>query len=153
VLGAIVSIIAGIQSAEAIKCLSGNRDDMSRELVSYDAWSGALTRVEVPRGGGRRRCDACDGLELLYLSGRGSRSTTLCGRNAVQVSPEGRGRISLPDLEARLKPLMPVESSQFMLRFTADDLQVSVFPDGRAIVKGTQDPAIARGVYSRYVGA
>ena len=157
ILGPVVSIIAGMQSVEALKYLSGNVDAMSRGLTSFDAWSGVVTRLEIPRGGGRRRCDTCDGLEFPYLSGRGSRSTVLCGRNAVQVMPQGAEPIRLAELADRLRAhpggRLQVEASRFLVRFEADGLQVAVFPDGRAIVSGTKDPAAARGVYARYVGA
>ncbi len=152
VLGPIVSVIAGIQAAEAIKFLSGNVEAMSRDLVSVDVWSGSVTRVHVPRGGGRRRCATCDGLEFAALSGRGTRTTTLCGRNAVQVRPEGRARCDLGALAERISASVPVESSPHLLRFRVEGLEISVFADGRAIVTGTQDAAVARGVYSRYVG-
>ncbi|HET6373501.1 MAG TPA: ThiF family adenylyltransferase, partial [Candidatus Polarisedimenticolia bacterium] len=153
ILGPVVTLIAGLQSMEALKYLSGNRDAMSEEMVSYDAWTQTLTRLKMPKGGGRRRCETCDGLEFAHLSGRGSRSITLCGRNSVQITPEAGGALSLTDLAARLSGLVPVQSTRFLLRFQADGLQVSVFPDGRAIVSGTKDPAAARTVYARYVGA
>ena len=152
ILGPVVSIISGLQSTEAVKYLTGNREAMSRHLVSIDAWSQIMTRVEVPRSGGRRRCQTCDGLEFTYLSGKGSRSAVICGRNAVQIMPEGAGRIVLEDLADRLSSSLVVERSRFLIRFHVDDLQVSVFPDGRAIITGTKDPSVARGVYSRFVG-
>ncbi|HEY3175116.1 MAG TPA: ThiF family adenylyltransferase [Candidatus Polarisedimenticolia bacterium] len=153
ILGPTVSFIAGLQCTEALKFLSGNREAMSRSLVSLDGWSQTMTRVEVPRSGGRRRCGTCDGLEFEYLSGKGSRSAVICGRNAVQVTPRGSGQLDLTELAGRLTASFPVERSRFLLRFTADGVQVSVFPDGRAIITGTKDPSVARGVYSRYVGA
>jgi adenylyltransferase/sulfurtransferase len=153
ILGPVVSIISGLQSIEALKHLSGNHEALSRELISIDAWTHLMTRVEVPKGGGRRRCETCDGLEFTSLSGRGSRSTTLCGRNAVQVAPAGAGGIDLEELASRLSGLVPVTRTRFLLRFETDSLLVSVFPDGRAIVTGTKDPATARGVYARYIGA
>ncbi len=156
VIGPIVSVIAGLQGAEALKYLAGRRDDMTRDLVSIDVWTGAMTRMEVPRSGGRRRCETCDGLSFEYLSGRGGRSVTLCGRNSVQVTPETHASLDLEDLAARLSRLdaggLGVVTSRFLLRFEVEDLVVSVFPDGRAIVSGTKDPAVARGVYARFVG-
>jgi adenylyltransferase/sulfurtransferase len=92
-------------------------------------------------------------MEFSYLSGRGSRSVVICGRNAVQVTPEARSALSLEDLASRLPGSVAVKSTRFMVRFDVDDLQVAVFPDGRAIITGTRDPAVARGVYARYVGA
>jgi len=153
ILGPVVSMISGLQSTEALKLLSGNRDAMSRELVSLDGWTQLMTRVEVPKSGGRRRCETCDGMEFSYLSGKGSRSVTICGRNAVQVTPESRATLSLPDLASRLSGTVSVQTTRFMVRFNVDNLQVAVFPDGRAIITGTKDPAVARGVYARYIGA
>jgi len=153
ILGPVVSIISGLQGIEALKYLSGNRESMSRELVSLDAWTQTMTRLEVPRSGGRRRCETCDGLEFSYLSGKGSRSVTICGRNAVQVTPEGRAAISLRDLASRLSGSVAVQETKFLVRFQVEDLQVAVFPDGRAIITGTKDPVVARGLYARYVGA
>ncbi len=153
ILGPVVSVIAGLQCTEALKLLSGNREAMSRELVSLDAWTHEMTRVVIPKGGGRKRCETCDGLEFTFLSGRGSRSATLCGRNAVQVAPEGRAAVNLSDLASRLSGILPVQVTRFLLRFDVDGVQVSVFPDGRAIVSGTKDPAVARGIYARYIGA
>lgn len=152
VLGPVAVIISGLQCIEALKLLSGNREAMSRELVSIDAWTLALTRVEIPRSGGRKRCETCDGMEFTFLSGKGSRSTTMCGRDAVQVTPEGRAGLSLDELATRLSGVVEVTSTRFLLRFDVDGLRVSVFPDGRAIVAGTKDPAVARSIYARYVG-
>ena len=153
ILGPVVSIIAGLQSTEALKFLTGNREAMSRHMLSIDAWTQVVTRVEMPRSGGRRRCQTCDGLEFTYLSGKGSRSAVICGRNAVQIMPEGTGKIVLADLADRLSSSLPIERSKFLIRFQVDTLQVSVFPDGRAIITGTKDPSVARGVYARFVGA
>lgn len=156
ILGPVVSVIAGLQCTEALKYLSGNVDDMSRHLVSIDAWTQVMTRLSVPRSGGRRRCDACDGLQFDYLAGRGSRSVTLCGRNAVQVAPEARAEVSLQDLASRLPSELGARATPFLLRFSVrhnqEELSVSVFTDGRAIVTGTVDPAVARSVVARYVG-
>jgi len=153
ILGPVVSIVSGLQSTEALKHLSGNHEALSRELISIDGWTQIMTRVEVPKGGGRRRCETCDGLEFSWLSGRGSRSTTLCGRNAVQVAPAGAAGLDLDELASRLKGLATVARTKFLLRFEVEDLKVSVFPDGRAIVTGTKDPATARGIYARYIGS
>ncbi len=157
ILGPVVAMIAGLQCTEALKYLTGNREAMSRELVSIDAWTQIMTRLTIPKSGARRRCETCDGLEFNFLSGRGSRSVTLCGRNAVQVTPERRAQLSLSDLASRLSGVLSVQSSRFLLRFNInlneEELGVAVFPDGRAIISGTKDPAVARTVYSRYVGA
>ncbi len=153
IIAPIVSLIASFQSAEALKHLSGRGEEMSDALLSVDAWTQVVTRVEVPKGGGRRRCATCDGMEFEYLSGKGTRPAVLCGRNAVQITPTGRGSLDLPALAERLRAAGIVETSAFLLRFTAGGCAMTIFPDGRAIVAGTQDPAAARALYARYIGA
>ncbi len=156
ILGPVVSLIAGLQCSEALKYLSGNVEAMSRHLVSIDAWTQVMTRLAVPRSGGKRRCEACDGLQFDYLAGRGSRSVTLCGRNAVQVAPEAGAPVDLAELAARLPPELGARATPFLLRFSVrhnhEELSVSVFTDGRSIVTGTVDPAVARSIVARYVG-
>ncbi len=152
IIGPVVSAIASVQAAEALKFLSGKSEAMSDALWSLDVWTQSVTRVEVPRGGGRRRCATCDGLEFEYLSGKGTRSSILCGRDAVQVMPTSRGRLDLSELAARLGAAGRVERSPFLLKFTTEGCAMTVFPDGRAIVAGTTDPATARALYARYIG-
>jgi molybdopterin/thiamine biosynthesis adenylyltransferase len=153
IIAPIVSIVASVQATEAIKYLSGRSEEMSSTLLSVDAWSQSVTRIEVPRGGGRRRCAACDGLEFEYLSGKGARSAVLCGRNAVQILPSVRGMLDLAELAGRLGGSGEVERSPFLLRFRAEGWAMTIFPDGRAIVDGTTDLAAARTLYARYVGS
>ena len=88
-----------------------------------------------------------------FLDGAGRRATTLCGRDAVQVRPTVQGAIDLGQLAARLAPIGDVRHNEHLVRFFADDVELTVFRDGRAIVKGTSDPAIARSLYARYVGS
>ena len=88
-----------------------------------------------------------------YLSGRGTRSAVVCGRNAIQIMPTESGRIDLEALAERLGATGVVERSQFLLKFDADDCSMTIFPDGRAIVAGTTDAGTARTLYSRYIGA
>ncbi len=152
ILNTTVALVSSLQCTEALKLLSGQRDLMSHDLLSVDLWTQTVTRLSVPKGGGRRRCETCDGMAFTYLSGRGSRSVSICGRNAVQITPETRQELSLADLAARLSPTIPVTATRFLVRFEVDKLTVSVFPDARAIITGTKDPAVARSLYARYVG-
>lgn len=153
ILNTTVALVASLQCTEALKLLSGHRELMSHDLLSVDLWTQAVTRLNVPQGGGRRRCQTCDGLEFTYLSGKGSRSVTICGRNAVQITPETRHDLSLTDLAARLSATLPVTATKFLVRFEVDSMNVAVFPDARAIITGTKDPAVARSIYAKYVGA
>jgi adenylyltransferase/sulfurtransferase len=153
IIGPIVGLIASVQAAEALKFLSGREEEMSDALLSVDVWTQSVNRVEVPRGGGRRRCETCDGLEFEFLSGKGTRPAVLCGRDAVQIMPSARHALDLAELAERLQGAGSVERSDFLLRFAAEGCALTVFPDGRAIVAGTSDPAIARTLYARYIGA
>jgi adenylyltransferase/sulfurtransferase len=71
----------------------------------------------------------------------------------VQIHPrESRGP-TLADLKTRLEQFGPVRGNEFLLRCTLDAHELTIFPDGRAIIKGTHDPAVARALYAKYIGA
>ena len=141
-------IVASLQTAEAMKILIG-AEEISRDLVIIDVWRGEFSRVKIGR---RADCLTCRG-EYEFLEARfGTRTTSLCGQNAVQIlNPEAAG-VSLEGLACRLKTLGEVSYSEFMLRFVVDSQEMVVFPDGRAIVKDTDDEALARGLYAKYIG-
>jgi molybdopterin-synthase adenylyltransferase len=159
VLNGIVGVIAGIASTEAIKLLLGS-EQLMRGMTWIDLWENTFDRLEVPR---QADCPTCGRGEYEYLeAGDGSgQGTTLCGRNAVQVSAArrsdvdggGAARLDLAALAERLRPVGEVAQNEFLLRLRVDGYEVTIFPDARAIVKGTDDPAVARSVYARYVGA
>ncbi|MFG0334644.1 MAG: thiazole biosynthesis adenylyltransferase ThiF, partial [Maioricimonas sp. JB049] len=100
-------------------------------------------------------CAACRDGERLWLDGtRGSHTTILCGRNAVQVAPRDRSQVILDELARRLSGSGKVTTNPFLVKLTLQDpdYELTVFKDGRAIIKGTEDIATARGVYARYIG-
>jgi molybdopterin/thiamine biosynthesis adenylyltransferase len=141
-------IIASLQTVEAIKILIGSQE-VNRYLVTIDVWNGDFRRLDIPR---RDNCLACSG-EYEFLDGKlSTKTTSLCGQNAVQVLSSGSFNISLKELSDRLKPLGEVSYSNFMLQFSTGGQEMVVFPDGRAIVKNTHDEAYARGLYAKYVG-
>lgn len=160
-----ISAITALQLVDALKILSGRRDLISPVLRILDVWEGTLRRMSVANLREQANCPACIGGERAWLrGGRGAQTTVLCGRNAVQVSPAERTALSLPVLAERLKSVGQVNFNAFLLRLTIKpvqvppgenpqgEMQITIFPDGRAIIKGTPDPAIARGLYARYVG-
>ncbi len=141
-------IIASLQAAEAMKILVGAKE-LNRDLIVIDAWKGKFSRLKVSR---RADCPACQG-EYEFLEARfGTRTASLCGQNAVQVLNPEIASVSLEGLAARLSPLGEVSYNEFMLRFVVDSHEMVVFPDGRAIVKNTDDEALARGLYAKYIG-
>ena len=142
-------IIGSLQTAEAMKILVGAKEEINRNLISVDVWTGAFTAIEISP---HPDCPACQG-KYEFLEGKfGVRTTSLCGQNAVQVlNPEAKS-LSLEELALRLKPLGEVNYNEFMLRFTIDNHEMVVFPDGRAILRNTTDESLARGLYAKYIG-
>jgi len=148
VLGSITAAIASLQVSEAIKILCGL--DPSRKITTIDVWSGEIRQVVQPDP--VADCPACGRREFVYLTGERRAPVSLCGHNAVQIHDRTRP-IALRDLAAQLAPLGAVRANEFALRFEAPPYLLTVFPDGRAIIKGTTDIGIARSLYARYIGA
>lgn len=153
ILGPVVNIVASMQSMEAIKLLTSNTAALIRGMIAVDAWTGRVRTLDMQSAHDPDGCICCGRRGFEFLSGaRASGATALCGRNAVQVLPSGGGEVlSLPRLAERLRA-QRVAHNEFMLRFTADGCDFTVFPDGRAILKGVDDPAKARTLYAKYVG-
>lgn len=156
VLGPAVNVIASLEVVSALKILGGLRDQIDPVLTVVDVWDGTFRRMNLGNLRDSANCPACQGGERKWLDGHeGSKATILCGRNAVQVSPPRRGELALEDLAKRLAEVGPVRSNAYLLKLTLTDpdREITVFRDGRAIVKGTEDESAARALYSRYVGS
>lgn len=150
ILNSAVSLVASIQVSEAIKLLVGARAQLRRTLLSWDAWSNQ--HPEIAAGHPRADCRTCVGREFPHLAGEGRPHITLCGRNSVQIH-ERRRPVDFAEMQQRLAPHGTVRANDFVLRFSRESLEMTLFPDGRAIIKGTTDPAVARSLYARYVGS
>jgi adenylyltransferase/sulfurtransferase len=173
VLGPAVNVVAALQVTAALKFLAGRRDLVEPALLIVDVWDGTLRKMSVASLREQSNCPACVQGRREWLSGeKGSQTTVLCGRNAVQVSPASRLALSFAEIAPKLRAAGEVSYNPFLLRLTlrerpvreattdqapeaaADDpMQITLFPDGRAIIKGTNDVTIARSVYAKYVGA
>jgi adenylyltransferase/sulfurtransferase len=153
VIGPIVSVIASLQTAEALKILSGNRDAVNRRLTIVDLWRNDLRSIGVSRLRGEAGCRTCGQRDFPWLDGRrGVAAVSLCGRNAVQLAAAASGAVSLAELAAKLRSVGRVSANAYLLRLDVDKYRVTVFADGRTIVGGTADVAEARVVHARYVG-
>src|SRR5712691_6303139 len=150
VLNGIVGAIAGVAATEALKLLLQN-DKVSRAMFWMDVWENTCERIELPR---QADCFTCGQHSYEFLDAlSGTNSTSLCGRNAVQVrSGRKHDKINLPDLAERLRPVGQVSFNEFLLRFIVDGYELTIFPDARAIIKGTDDVQVALSVYARYIG-
>jgi molybdopterin-synthase adenylyltransferase len=152
ILGPIVGAIASIEAAEAMKLLSGSRASVSRKLSVVDLWANTLRHIDVSHLRDQVDCPACKHGEYSWLSGRQlSRSAVLCGRNSVQLSHLDAG-ISLDELAERLEGVGQLTRNEFLLRLKVEDYELTVFPDARVVISGTDDVTTARAVYAKYVG-
>jgi adenylyltransferase/sulfurtransferase len=152
ILAPIVGLIASIEAMEALKILSGHRSSVSRGLTVIDLWQNQSRQINLGSLREQVDCPCCKRREFSWLSGKqGSRSAVLCGRNAVQLSPPA-GAVSLDDLAAKLQGIGPLTRNPFLLRLTVEDFELTVFADGRAIIGGTSEVAVARSVYAKYIG-
>lgn len=147
VLGSITALIASLQTAEAIRYLATGQT--SRRITRADLWTGEIRQTHQPPPD--PDCQACARRDFVHLNDANRAPISLCGRNAVQIHERHRP-IRLPELAARLRPLGPVRVNDFALTFDAGAQQLTIFPDGRMIVKGTTDPGVARSLYARYIG-
>ena len=150
VLNTITSLIASLQVSMALQILVGKPSEVARKLTTVDVWTGVIRQVGQP--GPSSTCQACGQRDLVHLQGRRRTPISLCGRNAVQIHDRARP-LDLMELERRLLPLGQVRRNEFALRFFLPSYEMTVFPDGRAIVKGTTDVGVARSLYARYIGA
>jgi len=148
----IISSIAAVQVAEAIKLLVGNRDALHRSLMQIDVWQNDWRKIKL--AGPNPDCIACGKrqFEFLDADSRGF-AAVLCGRDAVQIAPPNLTTIDLKDLAEKLKPLGDVRVNEYLLRFSHNGTELTVFTDGRAIIKGTDDISAARSLYAKYVGS
>jgi len=150
VLGAAAGVIASIEAAEALKLLVGKAELTGGRLISFDVWSGRFQSVRMARN---PECRACAQNDFRYLEGDEQPHLTMCGRDSVQIH-ERRRQLDLAALGRRIAPTVAdVRENGFLLRFRVPPYEMTVFADGRAIVKGTRDTSVARSLYARYIGA
>ncbi len=150
ILNSAVNLVASIEATEALKLLVGARDRLRRTLLSLDLWTNE--RSEISTAQPRPDCTTCGVRQFIYLEGEGRPHITLCGRNSVQIH-ECQRPIDFAEMRVRLEPHGTVRYNDFVLKFWREDYEMTLFADGRAIIKGTTDTAVARSLYARYVGS
>jgi adenylyltransferase/sulfurtransferase len=149
ILNSAVNLAASIAATEAMKLLVGAEDRVRRTLLSFDVWTNE--RAEIGAAQPRPGCRTCGQRDFLHLAGEGRPHITLCGRNAVQIHERHRP-LDFAEMTERLKPHGTVRHNDFVLKFFHEPYEMTLFPDGRAIIKGTTDTGVARSLYARYVG-
>jgi adenylyltransferase/sulfurtransferase len=152
IIGPIVSLMGSIAATEALKLLVG-KGTLNSGMIHVDLWDDSFDKFDL--GGPRPDCPTCGQHDYAFLNAEaGTRTTALCGRDAVQVSVLGAPTLSLPTLAERLRAAQvgEIQVNAYLLRAQIDSYEFTVFPDGRAIIKGTNDEAVAATLYARYVG-
>jgi molybdopterin-synthase adenylyltransferase len=146
----IINIVSAVQVSEAMKLLTEHVEDLHGSLMQFDVWRNEWRRI----GTGKRRadCPTCGLAQYETLSHAAEGSAVLCGRDAVQISPAQPTRINFSSLAERLRRAGEVKFNEYLLRFKTGDFELTVFQDARSIIRGTDEIAIARSLYAKYIG-
>jgi adenylyltransferase/sulfurtransferase len=147
----IISVVAAVQVTETLKLLTGQTEALHRSLMQFDVWRNDWRRISLsePAPG----CPTCELGRYETLNAEANDfAVSLCGRDAVQVSPQRLAQVDLPALAERLRNVGEVKRNEYLLRLRAGDYELTVFQDARAIIRGTDDVTTARILYAKYVG-
>ncbi len=152
ILNTAVNVVASVAATEALKLLLGGTalELLRQTLWSLDVWTNE--HAEIAAGKPRAGCRACGQRDFVHLTGEGRPHITMCGRNSVQIHERARP-IDFAEMQRRLETLGIVRHNEFVLKFWREPYEMTLFPDGRAIIKGTTDTGVARSLYARYVGS
>jgi molybdopterin/thiamine biosynthesis adenylyltransferase len=152
ILNTAVNLVASIAATEAMKLLVGGAaaEQLRNTLWSFDVWRNEQAEIAAahPRAG----CRACGERNFVHLAGEGRPHVTMCGRNSVQIHERARP-IDFAEMQRRLEAHGVVRHNEFVLKFWREPYEMTLFPDGRAIIKGTTETGVARSLYARYVGS
>jgi molybdopterin/thiamine biosynthesis adenylyltransferase len=150
VIMSIIQTVAAMQVTETLKILVGDHGSLHRSLMQFDVWTNERHAIslDVPDPD----CPCCGKHKYEFLDGSSEFAELLCGRDAVQIAPPSGGGIDLSSLATRLEALGEVKQNEYLLRFANGKNEITVFRDGRAIIKGTDDVPTARSLYARFIG-
>ncbi len=150
----IIANVASFQVTEALKILTGRKEKLHGSLIQFDIWENKLSKLNISGIRGKGECRTCEQGHFDFLSAKsGQLVTTMCGRNAVQITPGLPHRINFLELADQLRGGGEVSYNDYLLKFRSGDYELTVFSDARCMIKGTDDPNIARSLYARYIGA
>jgi molybdopterin-synthase adenylyltransferase len=152
VIGPLIHIVASLQAVESMKILVDDPAHLRRSMLNVSLWNHHIADVDVSHAR-RSDCPACGKHQFEFLEpNQDSDVTSLCGRDTIQISPKRQVSLDLESFAERLSPLGKIERNRFLLRFYVDSYRLVIFPDGRVLVQGTNDPVLARSLYARYIG-
>ena len=148
----IIATVSGVQVTETLKILTGRKDKLHRSLMQFDVWENDWRKIKL--GKPNADCETCGKENYEFLSAESNEySAVLCGRNAVQIAPPKTANFDLPQLAERLRTFADVKQNEYLLRLNVEDYELTIFRDGRAIIRGTDDVSKARSVYAKYIGS
>jgi molybdopterin/thiamine biosynthesis adenylyltransferase len=152
ILNTAVNLVASVAASECMKMLLGDAalGKLRHTLWSHDVWTN--DHSEIAAGKPRAGCRACCERNFVHLAGEGRPHITMCGRNSVQIHERARP-IDFLEMQRRLEVQGLVRHNEFVLKFWHEPYEIILFPDGRAIIKGTTDTGVARSLYARFVGS
>jgi molybdopterin/thiamine biosynthesis adenylyltransferase len=150
VIAPAVAWAAAVQVTEAMKIMMGREADLHGSLLSYDIWGNRFQKLKPKVD---PHCRACGAKDFVHLRNGNPQPTLLCGRDSIQIRLAEFRALDLAELRTRLEKFGAVRGNEFLLKCAIDPYELTIFPDGRAIVRGTQDPAVARSLYAKYIGA
>lgn len=156
ILGPVAGLVASFQAMEAIKLLAGQTQAVDRKLWSFDAWAGRSMKIDVSGARQAGDCPCCRGGKFVYLEVESApRTIKLCGRNAVQIHVSQPRTMDFAALAAKLQPLAksPPRFNSFLFKVQIERYELTLFADGRALIRGTENPDEARSIYARTIGA
>jgi molybdopterin-synthase adenylyltransferase len=147
----IISIVAAVQVSEALKVLTGNVGELHHSLMQFDVWRNEWRKIAV--GERQTNCPSCALGQFETLNAETNEfAVVMCGRHAVQISPSAAVHIDLAALGRKLQPSGEVKANDYLLRFRTGEYELTVFQDARSIIRGTDDVATARSLYSKFIG-
>jgi adenylyltransferase/sulfurtransferase len=147
----IIATVSAAQVAEALKILVGDKGSLHRSLIQFDVWANDRQRIKL--GEPNPDCKTCGQRVFEFLDADAQESTAvLCGRNAVQIAPGRSTGFDLPGLADKLRHISDVKQNEYLVRFTSGENEMTIFSDGRAIIRGTDDVTVARSLYAKYIG-
>jgi molybdopterin-synthase adenylyltransferase len=149
ILNSTANLVASLQVTEALKLLVGARQQLRRSLLSLDLWSNERSEIAADRP--HQECRVCGERVFEHMEGNNRPQITLCGRNSVQIHERER-LVDFPEMSSRLSSHGQVRYNDMVLKFWRDAYEITLFRDGRAIIKGTSDPTVARSLYAKFVG-
>ncbi|MDQ2921966.1 MAG: ThiF family adenylyltransferase [Acidobacteriota bacterium] len=147
----IISVVAAVQVAEALKLLTGQDESLHHSLMQFDVWRNEWRKINP--GPPSPDCPTCGLANFAMLEAAAEDfAAVLCGRDAVQISPAQSTRVNFEQLAERLRVTGEVKFNDYLLRFRTGDFEVTVFQDARSIIRGTSEIKTARSLYAKYIG-